>query len=314
MKIERTSPREPPDASGPVNDRSTRVNQKQGLTMSPFRKNRVGRIHLLATLSLAALLITSNSATAQSRSAKYPGKIVIVRGAFNVFSLGLDDLGDKLRRRGFNVEVTSTSGSSSAGARARKAYRADPAANPIVLIGHSAGAKLAPRMAKEMQRHQVPVRLIFILDSPERTSIPANVERCVNYFQSIPTGLVRGYPSRAEGPNTELVNFDIARKQGLSLNHFNIDATDWIHDAVIEEVIQSCMRPSVFVTESEDVATAKQDEATATPKKESDATPKKEAPPTEEVAVAKKAAKGTLKMPWQPSDVEPRPILPRTIK
>ena len=306
--------------------------------MSPFLKNRLGRIQLLATLSLAALLITSNSATARSRSAKYPGRIVIVRGAFNVFSLGLDDLGDKLRRRGFNVEVTSTSGSSSAAARARKAYRANPAANPIVLIGHSAGAKLAPQIAREMQRRQVPVRLIFILDSPERKSIPGNVERCVNYYQSIPTGLVRGYPSRAEGPNTEMVNFDIARKQGLSLNHFNIDATDWIHNAVIKEVIQACTRPSVLVTESQIAATAKPKEVVATPKKKTDgaagkaeiaATPKKqdtkdqpkkdaasgkEAPRKEEIAVAKKAAQETLKMPWQPSDVEPRAILPRTIK
>ncbi|NQT16627.1 MAG: hypothetical protein HQ582_27960, partial [Planctomycetes bacterium] len=266
--------------------------------MSPLQKNRLGRFTLLATVSLAALLIVSHVAQAQSRSYRYPGKIVIVRGAFNVFSLGLDDLGDKLRRRGFNVDVSSPSDATSAGARARKAYQANPAANPIVIIGHSAGGKLAPQMARQMERYNVPVRLIFILDAPERTSIPANVERCVNYYQSIPTGFVRGYPSRAQGASTEMVNFDIARKQGLSLNHFNIDATDWIHNAVIAEVVRSCTQPRIVEPPSEDAVTAEQKEVAAKPKKKADAKANAEkvaATPKKETDAAVKAEKVAAK-------------------
>ncbi|NQT15022.1 MAG: hypothetical protein HQ582_19860, partial [Planctomycetes bacterium] len=68
-------------------------------------------------------------------------------------------------------------------------------------------------------------------------------------------------------------------------------------------------------------AAADKKEIAATPKKKDTAAkrtekaaPREESSGKEEIAVAAKPAKETLKTPWQPSDVEPRAILPRTIK
>lgn len=274
--------------------------------------HRLGGFRLPATLSIALLLAASS--TALARSPKLPGKVLLVRGAFNVFSLGLDELAQKLLSRGLDVEVTSASQSSSAASRIRDAYRANSSNGPIVIIGHSLGAKLAPRLAGEMKRYGVPVKLVVILDAPEKTLVPANVERCVNIYQSIPIGIVRGYPARAEGRSTEIINVDIARLQGrnpsLVVNHFNIEATDWIHDALIDEVVRACTppgaatrltRPRVGMSSPPSAATLRKKAARASK------SPSNAGPPREE-------AQAAVKIPWQPSHVAPRKTIPRPIR
>ncbi|OHB80162.1 MAG: hypothetical protein A2V98_12300 [Planctomycetes bacterium RBG_16_64_12] len=266
-----------------------------------LHNHRFGGYLFQATLCATALLAASGTGFARAPSPKPRGKVLIVRGAFNVFSLGLDELGQKLKSRGLDVEVTSASQSSAAAARIRNAYRADPSYGPIVIIGHSLGAKLAPRLAGELQPYGVPVKLVVILDAPERMSVPANVERCVNLYQSIPTGIVHGFPAIAEAPSTDLVNFDIARIIGLSVNHFNIDATDWIHDAVIREVVQACLPGDAAASPVQVAGSPQKGKTAASQKRNPAGTPQKKA----EIA---------LRTPWQPSDVEPRSIVPRTLK
>jgi len=276
--------------------------------------HRLSGLRLPATLSIALLLAASSTALARSRLPRLPGKVLLIRGAFNVFSLGLDELAQKLLSRGLDVEVTSASLSSSAASRIRDAYRANPSKGPIVIIGHSLGAKLAPRLAGEMKRYGVPEKLVVILDAPERTSVPANVERCVNIYQSIPIGIVRGYPARAEGRSTEIINVDIARLQGwnpsLVVNHFNIEATDWIHDAVIEEVVRACTPPSAATPLTKARVGMRSPPSAATLRKKAAAaakSPSNAGPPGEE-------AQAAIKIPWQPSHVAPRKTIPRPIR
>ncbi|MFH1923251.1 MAG: thioesterase domain-containing protein [Planctomycetota bacterium] len=239
-----------------------------------------------------------------------------MRGAFTVFSLGLDELGTKLRKQGLDVEVTTASGSSSAAAKIRNAYRADPSAGPIVIIGHSLGGKLAPQLARDMKRYGVPVKLVLILDAPESMSIPSNVERCVNIYQSIPTGVVRGLPARAESRSTEMVNIDIARYRGLSVNHFNIDGSDWIHDAVVKEVVRNCL-PADPATSPMEIAATPEKQPATTSKRQSAKTPKKQIAdaPGETIADAPGDETGTsLTVPWPAFDVERRSIVSRIVK
>jgi len=274
--------------------------------------HRLGGFRLPVTLSMVLLLAASSTALAKSRVPKLPGKVLLVRGAFNVFSLGLDDLAQKLVSRGLDVQVTSASQSSSAASKIRYEYRTNPATGPIVIIGHSLGAKLAPRLAADMQRSGVPVKLIVILDAPEKIWIPANVERCVNIYQSIPIGLVRGYPASAEGRSTDLINVDIAKLQGdhpsLAVNHFNIEAIDWIHDAVVQEVVRACTEQRVATPRTHSRVGMQSPSTAAVQKRTARASRSQSdsGPPRENGEAA-------IRIPWQPSHVAPRNTIPRPI-
>src|SRR5206468_446931 len=57
-----------------------------------------------AMLALA-LLGSPQPAQAQRPPPPRPGKVLLIRGAFTVFSLGLDTLGDKLKEHGLDAEV-----------------------------------------------------------------------------------------------------------------------------------------------------------------------------------------------------------------
>jgi hypothetical protein len=66
---------------------------------------------------------------------------------------------------------------------------------PIILFGHSWGASAAVSLARELERHGVPISLIIQVDSVSKAGeddsvIPANVSEAVNFYQ--PDGVLHG--------------------------------------------------------------------------------------------------------------------------
>jgi hypothetical protein len=146
-----------------------------------------------------------------------------------------------------------------------------------VIIGHSLGGNLAPDIARELQADSVLVKLIVIVDATHETSIPANVEQCLNLYQSGNGMVVHGLPVRGESRATEIlnVNVDRYRPRGASgVNHFSIDSSSWIHEIIIREVLNVC--PPVRSQPT------RQSDGTTTPQ----ARPAKEASRTESPAEA----------------------------
>jgi hypothetical protein len=170
--------------------------------------------------------------------------VLIIRGAFTVFSLGMDSLGEELRKRGLEVEVVPAFQASSAAARLGDKYLKRQDSGPLVIIGHSKGGHLAPRCARELQARRIPVKLVVIVDNPNESIVPANVERCVNFYHTNMLGVFHGLPARAEDGRTEIVNADInrlpSRKKGGYIDHFNMDASPWIHSLIVAEVLRAC--------------------------------------------------------------------------
>lgn len=174
-----------------------------------------------------------------------PGRAFLVRGIFTVFSLGLDMLARELSQKGFEVQVVPAS---LAAYRARalcEQYRKQPE-TPLIVIGHSLGGDLAPQVARILQAEKIPVRLMVILDATHPGTIPANVQRCVNYYYStaVHAPLIQGRPVRADQPTTEIVNLDLASlpadDPARNVTHFTIDASNRIHQLVIADVTQAC--------------------------------------------------------------------------
>ena len=208
-----------------------------------------GRASLPVTaLVLAAALGASPVARGESPPPARAGKVLLVRGVFTVFSLGLDDLAKQLAAQGVNVEVAPASLSFVSADKIRDQYLKNPATGPIVIIGHSLGGDLAPELARRLQQRNVPVKLIVVVDATNPGAVPGNVERCVNFHQARKTSpkfaLVHGAAMKAESRSTELVNVDINKLPGRDwagdIDHFNIDSSQWVHDMIIREVLHVC--------------------------------------------------------------------------
>ena len=172
------------------------------------------------------------------------GRVLILRGAFSVFSLGMDDLGAKIERCGVDVAVVPAFMSSAATGWLIELARRGYVVEPIVLIGHSKGGHLTAECARQLQACGLRVRLIIIVDNPNRTVIPANVERCVNFYHTNFLGLFHGFPATGDPGHGCILNVDIDqlpdRRLGGYIDHFNMDSSPWVHDKIIREVLSAC--------------------------------------------------------------------------
>lgn len=198
---------------------------------------------LLAKLAALLLLLTAKDA-ARAECPPSRGTVLLVRGVMTVFSLGLDDLATKIPREPFEVQVVPTSWSPQAARHIAERYRKGELSGPLVLIGHSLGGDMLPGLARQLGAAGLNVDLMIMIDSTNPSDVPMNVCRCINLYQSnfSPTWfrVFRGAPIRATNPATQLVNVDLRQfpeiGQTAALHHFNIDASDWVHQIVIGEI------------------------------------------------------------------------------
>lgn len=194
---------------------------------------------------VAGVAMTGASATAVANAppAYRPGRVLIIRGIFSVFSFGLDDLACKLSQRGYRVDVAPPEMALIAAHTIQQECRNDPDLGPLVIIGHSMGGRFCCSIPWTWRKLGLPVKLVVILDSNPNTPVADNVERCVNLYVTNKLGVFHGREIQAVNSRTDLVNLDmtkVRRPAGVPpVDHFNIDDSDWIHSLVIEEVDRS---------------------------------------------------------------------------
>lgn len=188
-------------------------------------------------------------AVAPVSNAPRAGNAYLLRGWLGIFSTGMDNLGNEINHSGVNAMVFQDDQWSSLAATIRKKYANAPNSEPLVLIGHSLGADDVLRIARELQRDDITVDLLVTLDPVTPPTIPSNVKRCINLYQS--NGVwdslpwFRGVPLQAsKDAQTELANYDIRvdRTDLLEpgLDHFNIEKKKKIHEEVIKYVLTTC--------------------------------------------------------------------------
>jgi len=146
------------------------------------------RTKLMRTRSIAAVLAVLLIATSVSTArAQQPGAVhgraYLFYGLVAMIDWGMDQLAARINRTGVLATTNSHMTWRSVADQAIADYRRDP--KPISVVGHSAGGDSAVQFAEALAAAHVPVALLITYD-PNRTagSIPANVERYIDLFQS----------------------------------------------------------------------------------------------------------------------------------
>lgn len=157
-------------------------------------------------------------------------RAILLRGLFGVFSTGMDGLANELRAEGVDAEAAmywywGTAVSDILRERAAGKVR------PLVLVGHSQGANNSIELARRLEEAGVPVDLLVTLAPVTPGTIPANVARAVNYYQSPGWGssLVPGPGFRGKILNNNLGD-------DWTVYHITLDKTTRIRSAILREV------------------------------------------------------------------------------
>lgn len=167
---------------------------------------------------------------------KLPGHVYLVRGlAGDIYSLGLDQLADKITRRGVTATVYGVSESKAVADDIIHKYKSGEERGPIVLLGHSSGGDAIIAIAERLKAADIPVALAFGFD-PTRIAddVPSNVDVFINLFQrNNPIGGGKATP--APGFRGRLINVDL--REHTEIVHITLDKTPEVQDAVAAKIV-----------------------------------------------------------------------------
>ncbi|MET0879648.1 MAG: hypothetical protein ABWY14_21160 [Tardiphaga sp.] len=202
------------------------------MSMIPAGAKRPSRFPFAAVLlvlfSMFAALLAGSSDAAAATGRK-PGHVYLLRGIFNVFSLGMDQIAYKLQGAGVVATVHNHTAWRSLAGDMIANYRAGNQ-EPIVLIGHSAGADSTISIARALYATGVPVALIVNFDPVSPDPVPPNVKQIVNYYVPAGWGAAVAADPRFKG---KLANVN----ENATTNHFSIDKDDGLQRQAIARVM-----------------------------------------------------------------------------
>ncbi len=181
----------------------------------------------LAALFLSFALFQPLTADAAAKVPK--GSIYLMRGLANIFSLGLDDLNEKLHARGVNSFVLNYSSWPQIAADIVARYKSDKNALPVVVMGHSFGADATLLLSAELAKHNIPVALVVEFDVVSNVPVPNNIKHLINFYESAGNGRKLEAPP---GFNGRLDNIDLS-KTDSAIGHLNIEKNASLHAKAI---------------------------------------------------------------------------------
>jgi hypothetical protein len=182
-----------------------------------------------AAMALLLLMIPSGATTGNAAAPASTAHVYLLRGVLNIFSLGLDEIADKLQRQGIPVTVANFVSWSSLADRAALEYRSGRL-RTIILVGHSSGATALPDMVARLDHLGAPVKLAIGLDSVFHTSLAGHVGRYLNFY----VGDGAGTPvARTRQFRGDLENIDVG---GLGVGHLTIDKNEIMQQRVISAI------------------------------------------------------------------------------
>lgn len=155
--------------------------------------------------------------------------VYLLRGLLNVFSLGMDDLAQKIQRRGINATVHNHAEWESLANDIASQYKAGRHGS-IVLIGHSLGADAVMFMGEYLGKRGVPIALIVPFDGTGSFAATGNVARVMNLTQRD-----YAYMRRGNGFRGELQNIDVSKD--TSIDHITIDKSSRLHNMVVNKIV-----------------------------------------------------------------------------
>jgi hypothetical protein len=122
---------------------------------------------------------------------------------------------------------------------------------PLVLIGYGRGANDAVRLTRRLQKEDIPVDTLILMEMSSQDSVPANVVSCLNVYKSPPAEdwvpAFRGLPVTVESAQTNLVNYNVRFHDEAvahaAINQFAVTQNPAVQAMVVERVTMA-LRPA----------------------------------------------------------------------
>ena len=189
-------------------------------------------VRCASILVVMFVLLAALSGSAFASSDRGP-KVYLLRGFMNVFSLGLDELETKIKKRGIRAEVYNHTSWARLADEIAKEYKSGQT-RPVILVGHSWGGLAVVNLVEALGTAGVPVAVAVALDTTSLTVDRGQVGTFLNLY--VGTGTLKAGP----GFRGKIINTDLGKS--VPVGHFNIDKIDAVHAIVLRHIVQAAGR------------------------------------------------------------------------
>lgn len=170
--------------------------------------------------------------------------VYLFRGFMGVFSLGMDELNEKLKKKGVKTKLLGhTAWASVVNEIVAEAARNPKGKYPIVLVGHSLGANAALVLARELGEKGVSVNFVLTIDPTMSQPVTPTVRRYLNIYQANNGLGVALDPSGL--PPSRLQNYNTWEHKNLTkpeVTHFTLDKNNDVQQQMLDAILKALKR------------------------------------------------------------------------
>ena len=183
-------------------------------------------VSVLLSVVLLAVGAASPTGVSQPAMARGPGQVYLLRGLANVFSLGMDQIGDRLTKDGISAKTFNHTYWTVIADEIIADYKGKRRLGPIAIVGHSFGATAATMLSARLAEQHVPVALLVAIDPSYPVTVSPNVRRAIA-FHTV------SFPALqpAAGFHGSLINVAVT-----DAGHITVDKSGPVQDRTIAEI------------------------------------------------------------------------------
>lgn len=172
-------------------------------------------------LSVIALNITASQAVSE--------EVYLIRGGFNVFSTGMDQMAKKLQARKIKASVHGIMAWRGIADDIIRRSKVKKVSYPIIFLGHSLGADAAPEFANYLGENGIAVDLVIGFDATGTRTFRKGAKKVINY--RTPNG---GHYARGPGFKGTISQVNVGE---YGANHFTIEKVEKVQQMALSSVL-----------------------------------------------------------------------------
>jgi hypothetical protein len=162
-------------------------------------------------------------------------EVYLIRGGFDIFSVGMNDMANELKAKGIKASSHSIMAwKGIADDIIRRSKIKKGVSYPIIFLGHSLGADAAPQFANYLGEHGIAVDLVIGFDATGRRVFTKGAKKVINYRSSEMGPYVKG-----PGFRGTLTEVDVS-KYGANL--FTIEQVAEVQELAMKAVLSQLRR------------------------------------------------------------------------
>ena len=161
------------------------------------------------------------------------GEIYLLRGLANIFSRGMDVMGERMVRKGLDARVYNHNAWQGLANNIVARAKVKQVSYPIIIMGHSLGGNASVQMAKYLGDRGIKVRYVVTFDPTVTTFVGRNVNQVTNYY--LPNEKHTNVVRKVAGFSGNLKNVRVTNIRGIT--HTNVEKNRGLQNKSIKYIM-----------------------------------------------------------------------------